>query len=85
VVNLAASIFAVHGGRPPAQAGSRCREDPEEGGHQVYCRRVRTRRISRPQVAYFLSGVLVYFPSGATTGFFSIAVADACEAESLAG
>ena len=39
--HLATSIFAVHGGRSPAQAGSRCLEDPEGGG-QFYCRQVRT-------------------------------------------
>ena len=31
----------------------------------MYRRQVRTRRMNRPQVAYFLSGVLAYFPTGA--------------------
>jgi hypothetical protein len=34
-------ILAVHGGRSPAQAGSRCQEAPE-GGDQIYHRQVRT-------------------------------------------
>jgi hypothetical protein len=39
--HLVTSIFAVHGGRSPAQAGSRCLEDPE-GGSQTCGRPVRT-------------------------------------------
>ena len=45
-------------GCSPAQAGSRCLEDPEERiGHTV----ARSEPVSneRPQVVYFLSGVLV--------------------------
>jgi hypothetical protein len=38
---FATSIFATHGGRSPAQAGSRCLEDLAGGG-QVYCRWVRS-------------------------------------------
>jgi len=62
--HVATSIFAVLAGRSPAQARSRCLENTEEdvGGAVV---RSEPRRMTRPQVAYFLSGVLVYFPSGA--------------------
>ncbi len=59
-------ILAVHGGRSPAQAGSRCLEDPEGGNHHAVVRS-EPRRMNRPQVAYFLSGVLAHFPTGART------------------
>ena len=65
--SLAASILAVLGGRSPAQAGSRCLQDPKEN---VRCTVVSSepRRMNRPQVDHFLSGVLAYFPSGARKG-----------------
>lgn len=54
----ATSICAVHSGRSPAQAGSRCLTDPEEEVRFTIVRS-KPRRINRPQVAYFLGGVLV--------------------------
>ena len=62
--HLATFILAVRGGRSPAQAGSRCLEDLKEGVRGTVVRS-EARRMNRPHVAYFLSGVLAYFPSGA--------------------
>ena len=59
--HLATSILAVHGGRSPAQAGSRYLEDLKEGVRWTLVRS-EPRRMNRPQVAYFLSGALAYFP-----------------------
>ena len=56
--HIATSISAVRGGRSPAQAGSRCLEDPE-GGVRVAVVRSEPRRMNAPQVVHFPSGVLV--------------------------